>query len=172
MAQPGKSASNLKPLSVVTRTLPRHGRAELQNEGEAAQRYIERYSPDAMWAANRPPRPSEWRGDTWPFSKAVAECITAILPPVESASVVFKLDLNGVAVYSVTNPPGFIEDRVARKTEGLRAPSPPVSVFFLRHRCARVSDDTYKLEGCGPKRWQTVCIVKGTVRSCQSQFGS
>lgn len=147
-------------------------RAELQNEGEVAQRYIERYSPDAMWATNRPPRPSEWRWDAWPFNKAVAECVTAISPPVESASMVFKLDLNGVAVYSVTNRPGFIEDCVARKTEGLRAPSPPVSGFLLCHRYARVSDDTYKLEGCGPKRWQTLCTVKGTTTSCKSQFGS
>jgi len=146
-------------------------RAEKQNAAPAAQRYLERWSPDAMWATDRPQRLADLAHVVqWPFDRAVRECITAIFPEVETASVVFRVDGGGITVNSVTDQPGFIEECVARKTRNLRVAPPPMSGFLLCHRYTRVSADEFRKEGCGPRRWQTVCGKRGTSMRCASRL--
>lgn len=147
-------------------------RAERQNADERAQRYIGQWSTDAMWATDRPQRYlPEWPWSRAPFYQAVSGCVTAIFPAVESASIVLRVDFAGYVVHSITDQTGYIEECVARKTRGLRVQPPPTSGFLLCQRYTRQPDDKYKLEGCGPQHWQTVCKQTGTMRSCQSRFG-
>lgn len=145
-------------------------RAERQNQSKSAQDYFERWSPDAMWATDRPTRVPEWLWMQWPFTKAVNECVTAIFPAVDSARMVFRIDSFGSTVRAVTDQTGFIEECVTRKTRGLRVPVPPASGFLLCHRYTRLSGSQYRLDGCGPKHWQSVCTLTGTSTSCKSKF--
>jgi hypothetical protein len=145
-------------------------RAEKQNADAAAQRYLARWSPDAMWATDRAQRLPEAAYFQWPFDKVVRECITAIFPEVATASVVFRLDGSGRVVNSATDQPGFIEECVASKTRDLQVSAPPAAGFLLCHRYTRVSGDEFRTEGCGPRHWQAICTKVGTSTRCTSRF--
>jgi hypothetical protein len=145
-------------------------RAAHQNSGDPAIQYLYRWAPDIAWTRNRA-RLSEKPWMNWPGTKAVSECVTAIFPAIESAGMVFRIDIFGVTVDSITDQAGYLEECVARKSRGIRVPPPPFPGFLLCQRYTRLTDSEYKLEGCGPLRWSSICKRTGASVSCGTSWG-
>ncbi len=145
-------------------------RAERQTSRESTVAYLRHSAPDRLWTVERPKTANSIAVQNWPAEKAIRECVTAIFPQIEETHMVFRLSALGEVERAMTSQPGWVDDCVRRKVNGLFTAAPPHGNFYLCHKFKRLGDSRYQLEGCGDAFWRTECTVTGTVTRCRSEF--
>lgn len=136
--------------------------AETQNSDPVARAYVRQWTAgSAAWNDN-----GVQRRVVMPHEKAIAECVTAVFAPPESARMVFTLDEKGLVVGTISDQMGYVAECIQSKLMGHRVPTPPKSPYYLCTLYQKRGDTGSLTSGCGPGHLATICEAKGTTTSC------
>jgi tetratricopeptide (TPR) repeat protein len=139
--------------------------AENQNSTEQAARYLRSIGQDRQFNDG-----GQIRLLISPKDKALAECVTAIVPTPQKARLLFSVNHEGIVQRAWTDQNGFIAQCLSSKIPGMRLPAPPTSHYLLCSNFERLADDKTLVTGCGRNQWIESCETIGTTKRCSIQF--